>query len=111
MRDMLALIAHAEGVLCPNTCYQHFAAAFPGVRCITIGGAREPKHWLDYSGVNPKHAYINTIGKLPCSSNDMCREPGSHFKNVCSNVGESGAPKCMELITPEEIVECIRKLT
>lgn len=111
LRDMLALIAHAEGVLCPNTCYQHFAAAFPNVRCVTIGGAREPKHWLDYSGVNPKHVYINTIGKLPCALVDMCKDPGTHFKNECSNRGNSGAPKCMEMITPDEIVEWIRKLT
>jgi ADP-heptose:LPS heptosyltransferase len=111
MRDMLALVYNAEGVLCPNTCYQHIAAAFPHVRCMTIGGAREPEHWLDYGKSNQLHRYVNTIGKLPCSSDMMCKEPGTHFKNECSNKGESGAPMCMEMITPDEIVELISKLT
>ena len=110
LRDMLALVYHADGILCPITCYHHVAAAFPGVRCVTVGGAREPLHFIDYSGISPLHRYMHSIGKLPCSSDTVCRDPGTHFRNKCSNRDPDGTPMCMKLITPTAVAAQVQAL-
>jgi ADP-heptose:LPS heptosyltransferase len=42
LRDLMRLIYHAEGVICPITCIMHIAAAF-NKPCVVVAGGRE--HW------------------------------------------------------------------
>src|SRR5262249_30746053 len=69
LRQLIRLVHHAQGVLCPVTCLMHLAAAVesapgqPKVRpCVVVAGGREPVHWEAYPG----HQFIHTIGALPC---------------------------------------------
>lgn len=89
-----------------------------GIRpCITIAGGREPVMWEAYS----THQYLHTCGALPCCAHGGCWksrvEPlgdgdEKDTKNLCEWVvqGESGQliPKCMDLITVDQVVSAIR---
>lgn len=119
LRQLVRLTYHAQGVLCPVTALMHLAAAveFKGrpqsVRpCVVIAGGREPAHWEQYPG----HQFIHTIGALSCCQAAGCWrnrvEPlrdGDHRDrkaNLCSNITQ-GLPRCMDLISPEEVVRKI----
>ena len=74
LRQLIRLVYHSQGVLCPVTFLMHLAAAVPvkqgqsGSRpCVVIAGGREPPHWEAY----PTHQFIHTAGALPC-----CRQGG-----------------------------------
>lgn len=96
LRQLVRLVYHAQGVLCPVTLAMHLAAAVPvkpngpvrdakasktighssfGTRhsqfmrpCVVIAGGREPAHWEAYPG----HQFLHTIGALPCCANGGC---------------------------------------
>jgi hypothetical protein len=80
--------------------------------CVVVAGGREPAHWEAYPG----HQFIHTNGALHCCSDGGCwkdrtvalgdgdqrDQPG----RLCTDVvGE--LPRCMDLITPEEVVRRI----
>jgi hypothetical protein len=72
LRQLIRLVYHAQGVLCPVTCVMHLAAAIetqpgmpPNRAAVVIGGGREPHHWEAY----PQHQYLHTNGALPCCLN------------------------------------------
>ncbi|MGH7967357.1 MAG: glycosyltransferase family 9 protein, partial [Limisphaerales bacterium] len=51
-RELIRLVYHADGVLCPITALMHLAAAVErkGVQrdprpCVVVAGGREPVHW------------------------------------------------------------------
>ena len=75
LRQMVRLMHHAQGVLCPVTMHMHLAAAVP-VRqgmpqnrpCVVVAGGREPAQWEAY----PHHPYLHTNGALPCCDNGGC---------------------------------------
>jgi ADP-heptose:LPS heptosyltransferase len=74
LRQLIRLVYHSQGVLCPVTFLMHLAAAVPvkqgpqGSRpCVVVAGGREPPHWETY----PTHQFIHTAGALPC-----CRQGG-----------------------------------
>ncbi len=75
LRELVRLVYHAQGVLCPVTCLMHLAAAVP-VRpgrpknraCVVVAGGREPSHWEAY----PHHQYIHRNGALWCCDNGGC---------------------------------------
>ena len=74
VRDLVSLMHHAEGVLCPITFPMHLAAAVErpagreGIRpCVVVAGGREPLHWFSYPG----HQVVHRVGALAC-----CRETG-----------------------------------
>src|SRR4051812_7072076 len=55
VRDLIRILYHADGVLCPVTFAMHLAAAVPtrpggpGLRpCVVVAGGREPPHWEMY---------------------------------------------------------------
>jgi ADP-heptose:LPS heptosyltransferase len=75
LRQLVRLVHHAQGVLCPVTLLMHLAAAVP-VRagmpknrpCVVIAGGREPAQWEAY----PHHQYLHTNGALPCCDQGGC---------------------------------------
>ena len=75
LRQLVRLVYHAQGVLCPVTLLMHLAAAVetpPGMPknrpCVVIAGGREPAQWEAY----PHHQYIHTNGALMCCDHGGC---------------------------------------
>ena len=82
LRQLIRLMHHAQGVVCPVTFAMHLAAAvelrgpceayprgMPRNRpCVVIAGGREPAQWEAY----PHHQYIHTNGALRCCDNGGC---------------------------------------
>ena len=75
LRQLIRLMHHAQGVLCPVTLAMHLAAAVetkPGMPlnrpCVVVAGGREPSQWEAY----PHHQYIHTNGALLCCDNGGC---------------------------------------
>src|SRR5258706_6787323 len=71
LRQIMRLVHHAQGVLCPVTFMMHLAAAVeaPAGRlqerpCVVVAGGREPPAWEAY----PAHRFLHTVGALPCCS-------------------------------------------
>jgi ADP-heptose:LPS heptosyltransferase len=75
VRQLVRLVHHSVGVLCPVTSLMHLAAAVP-VRegrpqnraCVVVAGGREPTQWEAY----PHHQFLHTLGALPCCDNGGC---------------------------------------
>ena len=119
LRQLVRLVYHAHGVLCPVTALMHLAAAVetkPGAPrhrpCVVIGGGREPHQWEAY----PHHQFLHTNGALACCAEGGCwrsrtvplgdggenDKPGALCVNV---VGE--LPRCMDLITADQVIHRI----
>lgn len=115
LRQLIRLVHHAQGVLCPVTLLMHLAAAvptkdplFPLRPCVVVAGGREPPHWEAY----PAHQFIHTVGMLEC-----CRDGGcwrsrvlpigdgdeKDFVGLCADV-VGQLPRCMDMITPEHVI-------
>lgn len=120
LRQLVRLVYHAQGVLCPVTSLMHLAAALPtppgrpAIRpCVVVAGGREPAHWEAYPG----HQFLHTNLALPCCANGGCwrdrivrlrdGDPRDRSDRRCVNVIES-LPRCMDLITPEEVIRRIK---
>ena len=119
LRQLVRLVYHAQGVLCPVTAVMHLAAAVepkPGLSrhrpCVVVGGGREPNQWEGY----PHHQYLHTNGALACCAEGGCWRSrtlplGDGSENdqpdaLCVNVA-GGLPKCMDLITAGQVIEKI----
>lgn len=119
LRELIRLVYHAEGVLCPVTSLMHLAAAVenkpggPSNRmCVVVAGGREPVSWEAY----PTHSFIHTIGKLPCCQTGGCWRSRSvplgdgdekdRPEHLCVDV-VNNLPRCMHMITPEQVVDAI----
>jgi ADP-heptose:LPS heptosyltransferase len=75
LRQLVRLVYHAQGVVCPVTSLMHLAAAVevkggrPKNRpCVVVAGGREPAQWEAY----PHHQFIHTNGALLCCDNGGC---------------------------------------
>ncbi len=75
LRQLVRLVHHAQGVLCPVTLLMHLAAAVPvhdrmpkSRPCVVIAGGREPAQWEAY----PHHQFLHTNGALPCCDHGGC---------------------------------------
>lgn len=126
MRELIRLVYHAQGVVCPVTALMHLAAAVevppgraPDRPCVVVAGGREPATWEAY----PSHRFLHTIGQFPCCANGGCwrsrtvplgdgddkDEPGALCVDVVNQL-----PRCMDSITPGmvagQIEHCIRDL-
>lgn len=129
LRELILVIYHSSGVVCPVTAAMHLAAAVP-VRsgrclgslrpCIVIAGGREPTHWEQYPG----HVYLSTVGALSCCASQGCWKSrvvplGDGDDKDSSNLCEqpvrlkSGQriPKCLDLITADDVISGIKKYT
>jgi ADP-heptose:LPS heptosyltransferase len=126
IRDLFALIAGAEGVICPVTSGMHIAAAFKKP-CVVVAGGREHWWWEAYvdgpdrtfgphaAPVATPHRFLHTQGLLPCCADRGCwqnkvsrHEPDKH-RRYCRMPEDDGygrqVPKCLLLITPEAVVD------
>jgi len=119
LRQLVRLVYHAQGVLCPVTSLMHLAAAVemkaPAVQgrpCVVVAGGREPPHWEAY----PHHQFIHTVGALPCCAHAACWRSrtlplgdGSvrdRPPELCLDVVNT-LPRCMDLITAAEVIRRI----
>ncbi len=119
LRQLMRLVYHAQGVLCPVTLLMHLAAAIetkPGMPqnrpCVVVAGGREPTHWEAY----PHHQFIHTLGALRCCDNGGCwrsrtvplgdGDEKDRPENCCVDVVDD-LPRCMDMITPDEVIRRI----
>lgn len=117
LRELVRLVHHAQGVLCPVTSVMHLAAAVetpvgrPPLRpCVVVAGGREPPHWEAY----PHHHFLHTLGALPCCEEGPCWRSrvvplgdGSEHDAplwLCQDVRPGPVPHCMELITSADVI-------
>jgi hypothetical protein len=124
IRQFVRLMYHAVGVLCPVTFAMHLAASVevkPGRpknrACVVVAGGREPSHWEKYG----HHRYLETNGALPCCDNGGCwrsrcqpagdGDPKDRPENLCpkpvSVSTDLVIPKCMDLITVDDVIRAI----
>jgi len=116
LRQLIRLVHHAAGVLCPVTSLMHLAAAVetrsdrPAPRpCVVVAGGREPPQWESY----PNHQFIHTVGSLRCCATGGCwrartvpLEDGDekdHPDKLCLDVVD-GLPRCMAMIQPSDVI-------
>ncbi|HOW65433.1 MAG TPA: glycosyltransferase family 9 protein [Candidatus Paceibacterota bacterium] len=116
MRQLVRLVYHAQGVICPVTGLMHLAAAVevkdPSWRhrpCVVVAGGREPVHWEAY----PHHQFIHTLGTLSCCRDGGCwrsrtvplgdGDSRDGRQQLCADV-VNGLPQCMHMITAEEVI-------
>ncbi|HOC56571.1 MAG TPA: glycosyltransferase [Verrucomicrobiota bacterium] len=119
LRQLVRLVHHAQGVLCPVTLLMHLAAAVevkggvPKNRpCVVVAGGREPAHWAAY----PQHQFIHTNGSLLCCDNGGCwksrtlplgdGDERDRPENLCVDVTRK-LPRCMDMIPAEEVIRRI----
>jgi len=119
LRQLVRLVHHAQGVLCPVTLLMHLAAAvevpagMPKNRpCVVVAGGREPPHWEAY----PHHQFLHRAGALLCCDDGGCwksrvrplgdRDINDHPDRLCVDVvGE--LPRCMDLVTADDVIRAI----
>ncbi|WP_426415084.1 glycosyltransferase family 9 protein [Aestuariirhabdus sp. LZHN29] len=121
LRQLVRLMYHAAGVLCPVTLAMHLAAAVevPAGRlknrpCVVVAGGREPPHWEAY----PHHQYLHTLGALPCCDDGGCwrsrtRPLGDGDEkdlpqHLCLDVVNE-LPHCMDMIRAEDVILSIER--
>jgi ADP-heptose:LPS heptosyltransferase len=119
LRELIRLVYHSQGVLCGVTCLMHLAAAVetkagrpPHRPCVVVAGGREPVHWEAY----PYHQFIHTLGALDCCKDGGCWKDRTYplldgseqdsKRNLCLQV-RGKLPRCMDMITPEEVIRRI----
>ena len=117
LRDLVTLVHHSQGVVCPVTGIMHLAAAVPTKAgyarlrpCVVVAGGREPPHWESYPG----HQFIHTVGMLPCCETGGCWKARTVALNkgdgndspdfLCVSVIDNRLPRCMDMITAEEVI-------
>jgi ADP-heptose:LPS heptosyltransferase/GT2 family glycosyltransferase len=120
LRQLVRLMHHAQGVLCPVTSLMHLAAAvetrapYPPWRpCVVVAGGREPPHWEAY----PHHQFIHNVGTLPCCADAPCwrsrilplgdGDRKDRPDDLCLDVVNQ-LPRCMDQITADEVIRRIR---
>src|SRR5665213_178283 len=124
LRQLVRLMYHADGVICPVTLMMHLAAAVPtrpgrpkNRPCVVIAGGREPAQWEAY----PHHQYLHTNGCLPCCDDGGCwksrvealGDGESHDRQLCilpvTLASERKLPKCLDLITEKQAIEAVER--
>lgn len=119
LRQLIRLVHHAQGVLCPVTLHMHLAAAvevragMPKNRpCVVVAGGREPPHWEAY----PHHQYLHRAGALACCDDGGCwksrtlplgdGDEKDGLEHRCVDVVGS-LPRCMDLIAAADVIRAI----
>jgi ADP-heptose:LPS heptosyltransferase len=126
LRQLVRLVYHAQGVVCPVTLLMHLAAAVEGKDgrpknrpCVVVAGGREPAHWEAY----PHHQFIHTNGALQCCEQGGCwrartvplGDGDEKDQSLCvdvrpadSDAARSGPlARCMDMITAAEVARRI----
>jgi ADP-heptose:LPS heptosyltransferase len=119
LRQLIRLVYHAQGVLCPVTLLMHLAAAIetkPDASinrpCVVVAGGREPPHWEAY----PHHQFLHRVGALRCCESGGCwksrvvplgdGDEKDRPENCCVDV-IGDLPRCMDLITAKDVIRAI----
>jgi ADP-heptose:LPS heptosyltransferase len=110
-RQLIRLMYHSVGVICPVTFAMHLAAAVPmrtfdlaGRKlpaqrpCIVLAGGREAMHWEAY----PHHQYMHTVGALPCCPTGGC------WKSRCQKVGDNDPKDENTCVSPVQVSETLQ---
>ena len=99
IRELFRLTYCAQGILTCVSFPMHTAAALEKP-CVVVAGGREGTRWELY----PDHRFLYINGAIDCCKYDGC------WKSKLSQCTHliKGIPLCMELITPEMIVEAIQ---
>ena len=124
LRQLVRLMYHADGVVCPVTSFMHLAAAVetkPGRPknrpCVVVAGGREPSQWEAY----PHHQYLHVNGSLPCCDNGGCwksrvtalgdgdEKDGSLCVRPVRLTSGRVLPKCMDLVTTGDMIRAIER--
>jgi ADP-heptose:LPS heptosyltransferase len=120
LRQLVRLVYHSQGVLCPVTSLMHLAAAIevkgglPKNRpCVVVAGGREPSQWEAY----PHHQFIHTNGSLMCCDHGGCwksrtvplgdGDEKDRPENLCVDV-VGNLPHCMHMITADQVIQRIQ---
>lgn len=119
LRQLVRLVYHSEGVICPVTLMMHLAAAVevksdkPKNRaCVVVAGGREPPTWEAY----PHHQFLHTVGALKCCDNGGCwksrtkalNDGSQQDQSLCLQVKDD-LPLCMDMISPAQVIDSIEK--
>lgn len=114
-RQLIRLAYHASGGLGPVTYLQHLCAAWEKPYVCLLGG-REPAVWTQY----PRQHTLHTIGALDCCRTGACwrsrvvkRNDGEKSdQSLCEKpvlVGKRPVGRCMQMITPADVVSVLRR--
>ena len=125
LRQLVRLVYHSAGVICPVTLLMHLAAAVPtrpgrglvpwARPAVVIAGGREPPHWEAY----PTHQYLHSVGTLPCCAEGGCWRARTYplgdgapsDASLCADpVPTSGLPRCLHEITAADVVRAVRRI-
>lgn len=124
LRQLLRLVYHSDGVVCPVTFLMHAAAAVPtppgrpqNRPCVVVAGGREPPHWEAY----PHHQFLHVNGCLPCCDNGGCwksrtirLDDGTEqdaqlcIFPVTLDAGSS-IPKCLDMIGEQDVIRAVER--
>lgn len=124
LRDLINLIYHADGVICPITFAMTAAAAVPPKQdkpnfkpCIVTAGGREPNHWNSA----PNHQFIHSCGIYECNNSGGCwksrtvklndgdGKDGSLCTNTVDFMGRK-VQRCMkEGVKPIDVIRALEK--
>ena len=127
LRQLIRLVYHSSGIICPVTLLMHLAAAVPVRKdkcykrasrpCVVIAGGREPAAWEAYTG----HAYLHTCGMLDCCDVGGCwksrvlplGDDDDKDGSLClkPQMTENGniIPACLKMIEVGDVVGSVRK--
>lgn len=124
LRQLVRLMYHAEGVICPVTLFMHLAAAVEtkpgrpkGRPCVVVAGGREPTHWEAY----PHHQYLHRIGCLPCCAHGGCwrsrtvplgdgeKQDNSLCLYPVKALSGIVLPKCMDMILAQDVIRAVEQ--
>jgi hypothetical protein len=123
-RQLIRLVYHSDGVVCPVTFMMHAAAAVPtrpgramNRACVVVAGGREPPQWEAY----PHHQYLHVNGALPCCDNGGCWKS----RTVPSGDGDAKdeslcefpvrlrpgttVPKCLDMIGERDVIRAVER--
>jgi ADP-heptose:LPS heptosyltransferase len=124
LRQLVRLMWHADGVICPVTMFMHLAAAVetkggrPKNRpCVVIAGGREPAQWEAY----PHHQYLHTNGALPCCDDGGCwksrveplgdgdkKDQSLCLRPITLTSGRK-LPQCLDMITASDVIRAVER--
>ncbi|MDF1815619.1 MAG: hypothetical protein P1V20_25700 [Verrucomicrobiales bacterium] len=120
IRQLVRLVYHSQGILCPVTFAMHLAPAVPtkpgapkNRPCVVVAGGREPVHWEAYPG----HRYLHTQGALACCETGGCWKARTvplgdgdikdRKEHLCSRVTRDNLPQCMDMISSRDVIRAI----
>lgn len=124
LRQLLRLVYHSDGVVCPVTLLMHAAAAVPtkpgrpkNRPCVVVAGGREPAQWEAY----PHHQYLHANGCLPCCDDGGCwksrvvplGDGADQDKSLCLQPVDVGGgrrlPKCLDMVSAAHVIDGIER--